>query len=302
MEDSISFVFPSLSYFFHLKYGFNLLMSFVVYFQIHLGSFASDESNLYRKIELRHLHRFSSLKNVLICEDINKDLLELIFKKYVRIYKKSLMSKEQVDRKEIRTEYYNDFDVCLREFNTHHHRSPSCNAKPLLQQHRGDDDDYDTDDANSIKLQQQQQSCGCSSKIVTECVDSEARAPASASTATKRKKKASTHMQKQQSQQHERQHVGSEREGGGGGNFEKRKMTVTAATIQRELLTKEDYHRRLSWNEAPKRSQRQHLFKIYTVQGDNTPQVTATYSKAKEDCDKGTMETATKSEGTISTK
>lgn len=114
-------------------------------------------------------------------------------------------------RHEIRTEYYNDFDVCLKEYYSRSHSN------------------------------------------LTKCENDDTQEIVLTSSKTTHKHRTG-----------KKHHAGEKR--------------------GRELLGKEDYKRRLSWNEVPKRSTQKHLFKIYTFR-DETPQVAASYSKAKEDCD-----------------
>lgn len=124
-------------------------------FQIHFGTFASDESIFYRDIEFSthhhaKVHKHSHHKNVGGHHKIDEQLLKFLFAKYVEIYKKEYLmsrylnevgvssssphntqnainvdSKSGKKRCEIRTEYYNDFDVCLKEYYSRSHSNLS---------------------------------------------------------------------------------------------------------------------------------------------------------------------------------
>lgn len=136
-------------------------MLFLFPIQIHFGSFASDESIFYRDIEFSRDHHAKIAhkkdknihhKNVgSTHHKIDEQLLKFLFAKYVEIYKKEyLMSRylnevgvsssasstpltktttttQTADRRkcEIRTEYYNDFDVCLKEYYSRSHTNLS---------------------------------------------------------------------------------------------------------------------------------------------------------------------------------
>lgn len=199
---------------------------------------------------MSELHKLRGCDNALIGRRISKELLELIFKKYVAIYKHGLMSDRQLDRRQIRKEYYNDFDVCLREFYSHSNITQLGN------------------DVLQVATAPQHQSAS----DVGDPTSAAANIASSHGSNTGKRKKH--HRHKQHKQQLPQQPP-----------LRERSQPPRKTVASRELLCrKDDYHRRLSWNEAPKKSQRQHLFKIYTFRDDETPQVV--YSKAKEDCDK----------------
>lgn len=146
--------------------NYQILFSFS--FQIHFGSFASDESIFYRDIEFprdHHAkvvhkkdkkdihHHKNHVGSSTTHHKVDEQLLKFLFAKYVEIYKKEyLMSRylnevgvsssssplgaattttttQNVDRSvkkcEIRTEYYNDFDVCLKEYYSRSHTNLS---------------------------------------------------------------------------------------------------------------------------------------------------------------------------------
>lgn len=196
---------------------------------------------MYREIDLLDLDDLENENEQTNCEIPNKidsnkissDLLSFLFHKYVQIYKKSLMSANPQLRREIRTEYYNDFDVCLREYYSRSHSN-------LSDLNRDDNDGDDEGERVSFK--------GRKRKTDKVKVKSQSHLP---------QQQSRPQQQQQQQQSHQQHHHGK--------NYQ-------------------DYRRRLSWNEIPKRRESHHLFKIYTFE-DEVPQVAAFYSKAKEDCD-----------------